>query len=71
MSQIKKLTSFMKLSTGEGDRIAFTYSIIDTDGGKVLSQNEKENFLGFGIGYYSNSDFWLSDDAGFGCCSEV
>ena len=35
----------MKLSTGEGDRIAFTYSIIDTDGGKVLSQNEKENFL--------------------------
>lgn len=45
MSQIKKLTSFMKLSTGEGDRIAFTYSIIDTDGGKVLSQNEKENFL--------------------------
>lgn len=45
MSQIKKLTSFMKLSTGEGDRIAFTYSIIDTDSGKVLSQNEKENFL--------------------------
>ena len=45
MSQIKKLTSFMKLSTGEGDRIAFTYSTIDTDSGKVLSQNEKENFL--------------------------
>ena len=47
MSQIKKLTSFMKLSTGEGDRIAFTYSTIDTDSGKVLSQNEKGNFLIF------------------------
>lgn len=47
MSQIKKLTSFMKLSTGEGDRIAFTYSTIDTESGKVLSQNEKGNFLIF------------------------
>ncbi len=47
MSQIKKLTSFMKLSTGEGDRIAFTYSTIDTDSGKVMSQNEKGNFLIF------------------------
>lgn len=45
MSMIKKLTSFMKLSTGEGDRIAFSYSLIDTDTGKVVSQNERGNFI--------------------------
>nr|DAG99048.1 MAG TPA: hypothetical protein [Herelleviridae sp.] len=54
MSQIKKLTSFMKLSTGEGDRIAFTYSTIDTESGKVLSQNEKGNFLIFDEGLSEN-----------------
>lgn len=54
MSQIKKLTSFMKLSTGEGDRIAFTYSTIDTESGKVLSQNEKGNFLIFDEGLFAN-----------------
>lgn len=45
MSKIKRLTSFMKLSTGEGDRIAFSYSTIDTDTGSVVSQNEKGNFI--------------------------
>ena len=54
MSQIKKLTSFMKLSTGEGDRIAFTYSPIDPDSGKVLSQNEKGYFLIFDEGLSAN-----------------
>ena len=54
MSVIKKITSFMKLSTGEGDRIAFTYSTIDTESGKVLSQNEKGNFLIFDDGLSSN-----------------
>lgn len=45
MSQIKILTSFMKLSTGEGDRIAYSYSTIDSDTGKVLNQNERGNFI--------------------------
>ena len=54
MSVIKKLTSFMKLSTGEGDRIAFTYSTIDTESGKVLSQNEKGNFLIFFFFFSAN-----------------
>ena len=45
MSLIKKLTSFMKLSTGEGDRIAFSYSVIDTDSGKIVEQNQRGNFL--------------------------
>ena len=44
----------MKLSTGEGDRIAFTYSTIDTESGKVLSQNEKGNFLIFDEGLSTN-----------------
>lgn len=45
MSLIKKLTSFMKLSTGEGDRIAFSYSVIDKDSGKIVEQNQRGNFL--------------------------
>lgn len=35
----------MKLSTGEGDRIAYSYSTIDSDTGKVLNQNERGNFI--------------------------
>ena len=45
MSLIKKLTSFMKLSTGEGDRIAFSYSVIDKYSGKIVEQNQRGNFL--------------------------
>lgn len=41
---MKKLTSFMSLNTGEGSRIAFTYSEI-SDVGMVTSQNNKGNFL--------------------------
>lgn len=45
MSLMKRLTSFMKLQTGEGDRIAFSYSVIDTDSGKIVEQNQRGNFL--------------------------
>lgn len=41
---MKKLTSLSILNTGEGDRIAFTYSEIDGNG-MVVSQNNKGNFL--------------------------
>lgn len=41
----KVLTSFMNLSTGEGSRIAFTYSEVDEDTGNIISQNNKGNFL--------------------------
>jgi hypothetical protein len=41
---MKKLTSFTHLITGEGDRIAFTYSEID-DVGNISSQNNKGNFI--------------------------
>lgn len=41
----KILTSFMNLSTGEGSRIAYTYSEVDENTGNIVSQNNKGNFL--------------------------
>lgn len=41
---MKKLTSFTHLTTGEGDRIAFTYSELDSSG-NLISQNNKGNFV--------------------------
>lgn len=41
---MKKVTSFTHLVTGEGDRIAYTYSEI-SDSGELVSQNNKGNFI--------------------------
>lgn len=41
---MRKLTSFTELTTGEGSRIAFTYSEID-EFGNLTSQNNKGNFI--------------------------
>ena len=41
----KILPSFMNLSTGEGSRIAYTYSEVNEETGEVVSQNNKGNFL--------------------------
>ena len=41
----KILKSFMNLSTGEGSRIAYTYSEVNEETGEVVSQNNKGNFL--------------------------
>lgn len=41
---MKKLTSFTQLVTGEGVRIAYTYSEIDEQG-NITSQNNKGNFV--------------------------
>lgn len=41
---MKKVTSFTHLVTGEGDRIAYTYSEI-SDTGELISQNNKGNFI--------------------------
>lgn len=41
---MKKVTSFTHLVTGEGDRIAFTYSEI-SETGELKSQNNKGNFI--------------------------
>lgn len=41
---MKVLTSFSKLTTGEGTRIAYTYSTIG-EGGVIESQNDRGNFI--------------------------
>ena len=41
---MKKVTSFTHLVTGEGDRIAYTYSEI-SESGEIVSQNNKANFI--------------------------
>lgn len=41
---MKRLTSFTHLTTGEGDRIAYTFSEIDSSG-NLMSQNNKGNFI--------------------------
>ena len=42
---MKALTSFTKLTTGEGIRVAYTYSVIDDNTGEVISQNNKGSFI--------------------------
>lgn len=41
---MKVVTSFTHLITGEGNRIAFTYSELDKSG-NLISQNNKGNFV--------------------------
>lgn len=41
---MRKLTSFTHLITGEGDRVAYTYSEVD-EKGNIKSQNNKGNFI--------------------------
>lgn len=40
----KKITAFSIHTTGEGERAAFTYSIID-DGGHVTAQNKRAEVI--------------------------
>lgn len=42
---MKLLTSYTKLTTGEGARVAYTYSEVDSDTGEVISQNNKASFI--------------------------
>lgn len=41
---MKVLTSFTAHNTGEGQRISYTYSIID-ETGKLIEQNVRESFI--------------------------
>lgn len=52
---MKKLTSFTAHVTAEGQRISFTYSEIDPDG-KLINQNERENFVVMDKELQSNID---------------
>lgn len=42
---INRLTSFASLTTGEGSRIAYTYSVVDNSTGEVKSSNNKGSFV--------------------------
>lgn len=42
---MKVLTSFLKVKSVEGDRITYTYSEIDPETGRVISNNNRGNFV--------------------------
>lgn len=42
---INRLTSFASLTTGEGSRLAYTYSVVDETTGEVKSSNNKGSFV--------------------------
>lgn len=42
---MKLLTSFTKLATGEGIRVAYTYSDVNDETGEIISQNNKGSFI--------------------------
>lgn len=52
---IKKITSITAHVTGEGQRISFTYSVIDEDG-NLISQNNRESFIVVDDGLQANID---------------
>lgn len=41
MSIIKKITAFSSHETSIGEQVAFTYSEIDSDAGKITAQNNR------------------------------
>lgn len=53
---MKLLTSFTKLTTGEGTRVAYTYSVVDEDTGEVISQNNKGSFIAMNPSVKQNID---------------
>lgn len=42
--EINRLTGIALMTTGEGDRVAYTYSVIDEEG-NLISPNNKGNFI--------------------------
>ena len=41
---MKQLSSFMALAVNGGDRISYTYDVIDDETGEVVSTNNKASF---------------------------
>lgn len=54
---VKRLSSFMVVSIGGGDRISYTYDEIDEETGNPISQNNKKSF------YVVDSDLESNIDA--------
>lgn len=44
---IKKITSFTHHTTAEGERISYTYSLID-NGGNIVKSNERADIIAVG-----------------------
>ena len=42
---IKQLSSFMVLNVNGGDRISFTFDVINGETGELVSTNNKKNFF--------------------------
>ena len=42
---MKQLSSFLALNVNGGDRISFTYDVIDENTGEVTTPNAKESFF--------------------------
>lgn len=42
---MKQLSSFMAINVNGGDRVSFTYDIIDDETGNVVDVNKKESFF--------------------------
>lgn len=45
MATIKQLSSFLALSVNGGDRVSYTYDVIDAETGEVVDANVKESFF--------------------------
>lgn len=44
MTNMKRITSFVHHTTGEGGRISYTYSLID-EKGNITKENAKDTFV--------------------------
>ena len=44
---MKKVTSFTHHTTAEGERVTFTYSVIDESSGQLLKSNERSTMVVF------------------------
>lgn len=42
---MKQLSSFMVLNVNGGDRVSFTYDVIDENTGDLIDSNKKESFF--------------------------
>lgn len=42
---MKQLSSFMALNVNGGDRLSFTYDVIDENTGDLIDSNAKESFF--------------------------
>lgn len=42
---MKKITSITMHTTSEGQRLSYTYSVIDEDSGAVISENNRESLV--------------------------